>query len=179
MTAIVAISHEGKVWMGADSAGSAGHSLSYRRDAKVFINEEFIIGFTSSFRMGQLLQYDFSPPIPSRGVSGMRFMVSGFIPCVKNCLSSGGYLKTENGEDSGGCFLVGYRGDIYCIQSDFQVALSHFPYAAIGCGEDIALGSLYSTQGLVENVTDRITTALAAAESFSTSVTAPFVIESL
>jgi len=36
MTAICAVVHDDKVWMGGDSAGVAGYSLIPRSDPKVF-----------------------------------------------------------------------------------------------------------------------------------------------
>ena len=62
MTCIVGLEHKGKVYIGGDSAGVAGYSLSVRADQKVFINGNFIFGFTSSFRMGQILRFGFNPP---------------------------------------------------------------------------------------------------------------------
>ena len=60
MTCIVGILEEnGDIYMGGDSAGASGNTLKIRADEKVFINENYIMGFTSSFRMGQLLRYGF------------------------------------------------------------------------------------------------------------------------
>ncbi len=54
MTCIAAVAHEGNVWMGADSAGVSGLALAVRRDPKIYRVGDFLFGFTSSFRMGQL-----------------------------------------------------------------------------------------------------------------------------
>src|SRR3546814_12575406 len=53
---------DGKVYLGGDSAGVAGWSLTVRTDPQVFRVGDCIIGFTSSFRMGQLLAHSFQPP---------------------------------------------------------------------------------------------------------------------
>lgn len=51
--------------MGADSAGVGGLNISIRGDQKIFHNNEYLIGCTSSFRMTQILRYRFvAPPIP-------------------------------------------------------------------------------------------------------------------
>jgi ATP-dependent protease HslVU (ClpYQ) peptidase subunit len=47
MTCIAGVAHEGKVWIGGDSAGVGGYDLTVRADAKVFTNGEFLFGFTS------------------------------------------------------------------------------------------------------------------------------------
>ena len=62
MTCIVGLVHEGVVYIGGDSAGVAGLSLTVRADEKVFRNSDFLMGFTTSFRMGQLLRYSLKPP---------------------------------------------------------------------------------------------------------------------
>jgi 20S proteasome alpha/beta subunit len=59
MTCIVGIIDKETIYLGGDSAGTAGYGQSIRKDKKVFIKDnKFIIGFTSSFRMGQLLMAD-------------------------------------------------------------------------------------------------------------------------
>src|SRR3546814_10742010 len=62
MTCIVGLVDDGKVYLGGDSAGVAGWSLTVRKDPKVFRVGDCIIGFTSSFRMGPLLAHSFQPP---------------------------------------------------------------------------------------------------------------------
>lgn len=178
MTAIAGIAEDGKVWIGGDSAGVGGYSLSIRSDPKVFENGEFIFGYTSSFRMGQLLEYMLSPPKPFEGESGMSFMVKRFIPAVKSCLKDGGYQTQENGQDEGGTFLVGYRGELYQVEADYQVARVRDSYQACGCGRDLILGSLYTTEGFDLSPSQRIKIALGAAESFSAGVRRPFEIVS-
>lgn len=59
MTCIVGLVENNKVYIGGDSAGVAGLSLMKRADEKVFKKDEFIFGFTSSFRMGQLIGGNF------------------------------------------------------------------------------------------------------------------------
>lgn len=176
MTAIVGIAEDGKVWIGGDSAGVGGLSMQTRTDPKVFLNGEFVFGYSTSFRMGQLLEYEFSPPMPIEGESGMAYMVRRFIPCVKDCLSLGGFQAVENGQDSGGTFLVGYRGQLYEIESDYQVARVRQGYHACGCGDDLALGSLHTTAQLGLRPEERIEMALSAAAEFSAGVRGPFSI---
>ena len=62
MTCIVGVVDNGKVYMGGDSAGVGGLCIETRKQPKVFRNGDFLIGYTDSFRMGQLLQYKMSPP---------------------------------------------------------------------------------------------------------------------
>jgi ATP-dependent protease HslVU (ClpYQ) peptidase subunit len=176
MTAIVAVVKEGKVWIGGDSAGTSGWSLSTVADPKVFINGEFIFGYTTSFRMGQLLEHSFTPPEPDENQNCTKFMVKKFIPAVKDCLKDGKFQKTKEEQDVGGNFLVGYRGQLYSIESDYQVMKVKQNYNACGCGKDISLGSLFSTETLDLSPERRITIALDAAVEFCAGVRGPYTI---
>lgn len=174
MTCIVGVVHDGKVTIGGDSAGVAGMSITVRADRKVFVNGPYIMGFTTSFRMGQLLHRALVPPKPPRcGLEG--FMVTTFIDAVRECLKEGGYAEKTNEAESGGSFLVGVRGHLFDIGPDYQVGIPADGYAAIGCGDDIAFGSLYATKGQPPKT--RVKTALAAAAHHSAGVTGPFVIK--
>ncbi len=177
MTAIAGLVHEGTVWMGGDSAGVAGYSLAVRRDPKVFRVGEFLLGFTSSFRMGQIMRYYLTPPTPKEGQDPFDYMVSSFVEEVRKLLKTSGYLQTENGRETIGTFLVGWRGCLYCVCDDLQVAELATPYAACGCGQDLVLGSLHTTEQITGlTAKERIAFALEGAERFSTGVRGPFTI---
>jgi hypothetical protein len=176
MTCIAGLVYENKVWIGADSAGVAGLSITPRKDPKVFLNGDFLIGFTSSFRMGALLRYRFTPPRPVEDQDIDQYMNTTFIDTLRSCLKSGGYASKSNETESGGCFLVGYRGRLFCIESDYQVGEGVLSYEAVGCGRDLALGSLFTTQKTKQGPRDRIRIALEAAEQFSAGVVSPFNI---
>ncbi|ARQ13204.1 hypothetical protein NXC12_PD00095 (plasmid) [Rhizobium etli] len=177
MTCIVGVAQNGNVWIGGDSAASNGYSSTVRKDVKVFRNGPFIMGFTSSFRMGQLLAHSFRPPTRHADADVYAFMVTDFVDEVRRCLKVGGWAESQNNKESGGTFLVGYEGRLFKIQTDYQVGESLAGHDACGCGENTALGSLFSTVG--EKPESRIMTALAAAAEYSTGVRPPFSIESL
>jgi len=178
MTCIVGLLDNGTIYMGGDSAGvNCNFMLQTRKDEKVFINKEFIFGFTSSFRMGQLLRYSLVPPKRYVETDVYSFMVNDFINSVRKCLKDGGYAQKDKEEESGGTFLVGYQGRLFEIQSDYQVAEVFENYASCGCGFDLALGSLYSTEG--QKPEDRVRIALEAAVKFNAGVRAPFNIKIL
>lgn len=160
--------------MGSDSAGVGGLALDICKNPKIYKNGPFIFGFTSSFRMGQLLGHSLKVPKQSKGESIDHFMNVTFINSVRDCLKAGGFSKKENEVESGGTFIVGYKGRIFVIFDDYQVHEPSQSYASVGCGDQIAKGSLYSTKGMNNNL--RIKKALAAAEAFSAGVRRPFLI---
>jgi ATP-dependent protease HslVU (ClpYQ) peptidase subunit len=179
MTCIVGLVEDGNVHIGGDSAGVAGLSVTVRADRKVFKNGDMIFGFTSSFRMGQLLRYSLIVPKRHPETDIDAFMHTTFIDAIRDCLKIGGFSRKENNEETGGCFLVGYAGRLFRIDVDFQIGESVEGYDSVGCGEDLALGSLFTTTDFDLTAKERILTALKAAEKFSGGVRSPFHIEVL
>jgi ATP-dependent protease HslVU (ClpYQ) peptidase subunit len=172
MTCIVGLVHDGDVYIGGDSAGVAGLSVSIRADEKVFGNGPFIMGFTTSFRMGQLLRYKLSPPAQTVHQGDMEYMVTSFIDACRQCFAGNGFGDKD--ATVGGNFLVGYKGKLYNIEADYQVGLPKTTYDAVGCGSDLALGAMFATEDL--NPEQRINAALSAASNFSAGVAPPFTI---
>ena len=175
MTCIVGLAEGGLVYMGGDSAGVSNLDIKVRADRKVFRNGPALFGFTSSFRMGQLLQHALTVPLRHPETPLDKFMVTEFVDAVRGCLKAGGFATVSNGVEAGGIFLVGIEGRLFKIDSDFQVGEHIEPYMAVGSGEDYALGALAATEG--QSPQTRIETALAAAEKFSAGVRGPMHIE--
>lgn len=181
MTCIVGIESNGTVIIGGDSAGTSGFDVMMRSDPKVFHNGPFLIGYTSSFRMGQLLRFRLSVPEQHADVDDFEFMATEFIDAVRHCFGEYGYRKAENEVQEGGTFLVGYRGKLYQVEGDFQVGIPLVGFAAVGCGESYALGSMATSAFALDNLTprERVELALDTAVQFSAGVRGPFVIEEL
>lgn len=172
MTCIVGIEVEDGVLIGGDSATSNGWWHAVWADVpKVFELGPYVLGFTTSWRMGQLLRYrlNVNPP-DSWDVD--RFMATTFIDAVRHCLKDGGWRKDESGREEGGSFLVGVRGRLYRVESDFQVAHLADGHDAVGIGDLPALGSLYTTRG--RDAMERVGLALDAAAHTTVGVLPPF-----
>ena len=127
--------------------------------------------------MGQLLQYALNPPHPEAKADLTRFMATEFVDAVRSCLKSGGYASKSNETETGGCFLVGYRGRLFNVMDDYQVGASAYGFDAVGCGQNAALGSLHATPKL--EARKRVLLALEIAERCSAGVRAPFHVMSL
>lgn len=178
MTCIVALIKDGDVYIGGDSAGTdSSFGQSIRADAKVFENGPFIMGFTSSFRMGQLLRFSLSVPEQTSKQEDYEFMCTTFIDAVRATLEEGGFLKVVNGVERGGVFVVGYNGAIYVIEGDLQVGIPTQPFTAVGSGAEVALGALEILTKM-DNLSPKemVTKALEASVAHNASVRPPFVI---
>ena len=114
MTCIVGIEHDGGVIIGGDSAGLSGWSKTIRADQKVFTVGPYAMGFTTSFRMGQLLRYSLDVPAPDTWDID-KFIATTFIDAVRATLKAGGWAKTDGPQEQGGDFLVGVSGRLYAI----------------------------------------------------------------
>lgn len=185
MTCIVALIHENKVLLGGDAAASDEKSglIFQRTDPKVFKVGQFGIGFIDSFRMGQILQYNWTPPVykPTAGYRNLdKFMRTKFVDSIKDVFKEQGYgnfsSSTEDG-DLGGIFIVAVQGAgrIFTMDSDFHIGEADVMYMAEGAGQELALGSLFST-AQVKTPRKRVRTALEAAAKFNMAVRPPFTI---
>ena len=179
MTCIVAIAQNGTVYMGSDHAASddkTGWIIS-RKEPKCFKVGQYAIAFTDSFRMGQILQYSWTPPkyTPTKTNSGLdKFLRTKFVDSVKLAFKEHGFGDIGGtDEDTGGIFIVGLEGRIFTIDEDFHVGENIVNYMAEGSGGAIALGALHATKNQ-KNPRLRLKAALEAAAEFNMSVAPPF-----
>jgi ATP-dependent protease HslVU (ClpYQ) peptidase subunit len=186
MTCIVGIEQEGVVYLGADSAAGGNGTVEVRRDRKVFRkrtdHEEFIMGFTSSWRMGHLLQWALKPPEwnPASGENLHEYMCTSFADTLRKTFSDGGYSWKKDEHEMGGSFLVGYWGRLFEVDTEYGVGEFEKGYTAIGSGHQYALGSLHTTERIsTMEPGRRIGDALLAASEFSEVVRPPFHVEAL
>lgn len=171
MTCIIGYATEAHVYIGADSAAVNGWTVRPTNMPKVFRLDPFLIGYTTSFRMGQILQHHLSVA-PQEDESDVRYMVVTFAESVRACLKEYGYAVINDNQERGGQFLVGYKGHLYCIESDYQVGEAAEGFDACGSGTDFALGAMQALEHLPPR--ERIRTALEISAQFCGSVLAPF-----
>lgn len=167
MTCIVGLEHGGKVWMGADSAGTNSHmNQIIRSDKKIFVRNDMLFGFCGSFRMGQLLQHKLEIP-PNKSKNDVTYLVNDLMQSVKVCMTEAN-VKLENVY-----FLLGYHGKLYTIQGDLQVGQPEHGFDAAGSGGDIATGAMHVSSH-IKNPKQRIINALQASALGNAAVRPPF-----
>jgi len=180
VTCIVALEHEGKTYIGGDSAGVKQDDLSIiiRADEKVFATGGMLMGFCGSYRIGQLLRYAFTAPEQSAKKDDMCYLVTDFVDALREMQKEKGSIIKENElEATPGEFILSYNNKLYMIESDFQVGRPTDSFVAIGCGAEYALGSLYTTCLMPSmGPEERVRLALSAAAKYSMGVREPFVI---
>lgn len=174
MTCIVGLEHEGKVYIGCDSAQSDGHFISAIDSPKIFTTGSLTFGYTTSFRFADLLQYNLM--LPSRAedmVDDKQYLVTAAIPAIRDALQKGGFTSIDNNRETGGTALIGYKGKLYTLQDDFSLVRDTDGYASCGSGGKYALGSLATTQGMNLTPEHRVTAALEAAIKHCATVQGP------
>lgn len=174
MTCIVGLVHDNVVTLGADSIGAHSGVAQVRADAKVFKLGEFAVGFTTSWRMGQVLRYHFTPPSVPDGMDLHAYMVIHFIEALRTVARQQAVTSIDKSVETLGQFLVGVRGRLFEIDADFQVGETVCPYAAVGAGYHFALGAMYATQRGGMSPRERITVALEASAEHSPWVRGPW-----
>lgn len=168
-------------WIGGDSLGSNGYTKSTEMPSKVFRNDVFnnvLIGGTTTFRHLDILKYSeglFSEIEWYKGTEvDHKFMVTKFIPRAIALFREG--VVSESETNRGGNFIVATPGKVFEVQDDYSVLEPELGMCAVGCGEEVAMGSLLTTKDFDMSPEERIIKALEAAEQYCCGVQRPFHI---
>ena len=148
MTCIIGLEHEGKVYVGGDSATGNGWGLRTAAMPKVFRLGELLVGFTDTWRFGQLIQYSLTLPQRDGEDSDERYLIATVIPALHTTLKDHGYVTTEDSRESGGSAIVGYRGRVYELSPNFGLTTFADKFAAVGVGWMFAEGAMLALEQL-------------------------------
>ncbi len=166
MTCIVAIAHEGQVYLASDRGLSDEDIITSMSAPKIRQNDKYIIGYADSPGTGQLLHWITLPTPPRRNVE--KFMRTTFVSAVRKQLVDSGVDLKDGAHAS---FLIGVSGQLFFVDTqDWQV--TECEYMAIGSGASIAMGSLYTT-ATWKSPEKRAITAVSAAIELSPSCMGP------
>ena len=91
MTCITGMVRDSHVYMAGDLMGSNGFTGRVYPDSKVFTNGDFIIGYTSSFRMGQILEWNWEPPLRQEGITDRNYMQLNVVESLRATFATYGY----------------------------------------------------------------------------------------
>ena len=175
MTCIIGYKENGVVYVGGDSVATNGWHKYSIANPKVFKRDPFIFGYTSSFRMGQLIEFNLK--VPAQETEGdYKYMVTKFVPALRECFKGGGWLKKEKDVEHGGYFIVGYKNELYEVQQNFSIMQSQNSYMTAGCGEFTANGAMEILKDLDLSPEEKIRAALAAVVKHDPNVAEPFVV---
>ncbi len=140
MTCIIGfVDSEDGVHMASDSCASNGRDYIRIKEPKVFKlendTEKMIIGYTSSFRFGQIIKFQVVLPDKKTKDTDLSYLVKRVVPVIRTQLKNNGYTTIVNSEEKGGYCLIGYNGHLYTMQDDFSIMESTAKFDSCGCGE--------------------------------------------
>lgn len=177
MTAIVGIVKDGRVYMGGDSSAVADDIAYPVVNKKVFVRSGMLFGYAGSFRYGQVIQHHMPEVKLSAKVDALHAIVSGFVPVLRESLEGVGGIASDDEEDAAGDCLIGYKGHLFLLQSNFSVLEPVEGVAVLGSSEGILLGAVAALSGRRPEY--RINRAMSIAASYSNAVLPPFNIVSI
>lgn len=192
MTCIVGIQTDEGVWMGADSHQECNGVALLVKEPKVYRlsvpnvreNEpkfKMLVGGCGEHRFFQLVNYALKVPPYDENWDEMTWLVQDFIDALRTCIRDGGQMQPDRGRDyHPNLLMLGFHGRLFIVGGDFAVEDVERPFRAIGCGEDAAMGVLY-TLGLALSTDPEqgIRVALEAAAEIAVGVRPPFHIKKL
>ena len=177
MTCILATIHNNKVHMIGDMCGSNGFThKNYTKNVKVFTNKDFLVGYTTCYRMGQILQYSWEPPVKSLDYSDDVYIYKHIVNSLKAVFEANGFGCKNGISFSGGNFLLGWKGRIFEMQDNISI-LEHEQFASVGCGEYFAEASMATQTELDINLDDPekfLSTALRVTSGLVTGVSSEY-----
>jgi ATP-dependent protease HslVU (ClpYQ) peptidase subunit len=152
MTCIIAWfdNKEKKVIMAGDKTGSNGWDRDLVKEPKVFKKKDFMLGYTSSFRMGQLLKHVWTPPKRTTDETDDHYLYVTVVNSFKELFKENGYGKDEKNAETG-VFLFVYKDRIFEHQADCSILERETNVQSVGCGEVFARGCM---NALLEYETD-------------------------
>lgn len=162
MTCIVAIAHEGNVYMGGERAASDGKYIEEMEEPKICTRNGYLFGYAGNIGVGQYVINNFKFP----DTSTPQEMHTIFLPALKALFHKADMLFKEEDEVE---FLIAKNGRVYGYHgSDHQ--LVSYRETSIGSGGGVAIGSLYTTRSW-KSQEKRIHTAISAAIEYTVSCT--------
>jgi len=146
MTTIVAVSKNGNVTMGADSQVTDNDRPNMHATMeKITKNNGWLIAGSGDSQPCDIIQHIFVPPTPTVKEKNnlYKFMITKFVPTMRDCLTENGWKPDTDDKDSGFSFLFAFDGEVFDISNDFSVLLNSDGIYGVGNGSKFAIGALY------------------------------------
>ena len=147
MTTIVGVVKNGHVILGADSqVTSNSRPNMHPKLQKITKNNGYLIAGSGDSTPCDILQHIFIPPVPAATDRKdlYKFMITKFVPAMREVLDENGYKLDGNDKDAGFDMLFAFDGELFEIDSDFSVLLNGDGIYGIGSGSPFAIGALYA-----------------------------------
>ena len=185
MTTILAIQGDGWASIGSDSQWTDEYGrIGKMSQSKVIPVGRYLIGVAGDTRGANIIQHMFTPPalpIKLGGNKLTKFVVSQFVPALRECLELGGAGRPQYDSEpavSANEILVCANGSIYQIDTDYGTEIDDNGLYAIGSGAHYGLGALQALVGnkKVPNTVAKqmLLKAITVSAKFDSGTGAPF-----
>jgi len=188
MTCIVAIGNGENVWMGGDGVRHNDNDQTSRlTEPKIFIrdygHDKILIGASGSHLMQQLLQREWGPPpemFDDRLARDVMWEVRKDLWEFLHQEKHRSVICDQTTNQIQGVIIVGFRGQVWSIDSDGALCEYKVNYHAVGAGDEYALGSLHTSDDFAFLRNERggemrrIESALKAASFHLSSIQGPY-----
>lgn len=166
MTCIAGVVHKGQVWLASDGQATWGWS-KFDVGSKVVQVDDLAIAITGYSAVSVAIQNRMQlPEVPEDESKHDRWLCVQVPDAIRRCLKEAGILANEDGRIDAGCSaIIGWRGRLCTMDSLLACSPEVRPYTALGSGGDVALGSLFSTEGKTPK--SRLETAINAANMWA------------
>ena len=145
-------------WLGAESSATDDETTYDYSGKKIFYVGDFLVGFSGSFRAGQIVRHEVQlPPITSQ-LELEKYLQTVFSKEIKKTLKKHFTPKKIDTFN----LLIAYEDKLFTLENDFTI-LPFAPYMAIGTGTPYALGALKALMDYKISTRTRITKAIEAA----------------
>lgn len=185
MTCVIAVidKETNKVFMGCDSGVQENWTMLQIKQPKMIKLNDMLIGISGTLRPLQLIQHQLVLADRTEKQSSMEYLVKVFVPAVKQLLVDNDcIMNNDNYKQSDSNLLIGYRGEIFIMDTNFQIVQTNDSYSAIGSGTDTALGALavFSNMDWMEfSPSYTIKKTLEIAEKHCLGIQKPFKVMSI
>lgn len=145
MTTIAALTHDGQVYMASDSC-AIDYSRAYQlNEPKILKIGPLLIGLSGYLLDHDLIRYGWTAPTQGRDEDDDRYVRWTVARSLRDFIRNQRHLDTSRGhENAGWGCLIGLRGRLYALDSDFTITPLAEPYGATGSGGSYAMGVLHA-----------------------------------
>lgn len=186
MTLIVGAYQDGELWMGADSY-LEHNTISFNQQRPKIIrkveaetNRPVLIGCCGEASLLQIVEFRYQVRTRSEETEIFEHVMDGIAqPLLDAIRIRAKELNLKKSKWPLGRFLIGYEDRLFILDRQFYVVETRDSFAAIGSGEEPALGCLFVTQTGDLPLHERVHKAMEAGAKYSSQVAPPFHIEKL
>lgn len=179
MTCIVGIEKRTGVTLGADSLSSNWYTKSVDNTAKLVALKggKLGIGLTTSWRAINLVTFELEDKLgdlPKTKADAHKWLVTSFVPTLRELFKTSGYSEVQNNVETGATALIGLKGQLFALQSDYSVVTPSEGIASVGSGQQVALGAMHAAQHFYKYAEPVLRQGLLAAATFIPTVGGTF-----